>query len=502
MKVIKIEVIMSRLSIAILAIAAGLVLIPACNKKTVKQHQESTQSKASVAVVAEKEFPSYVYQEAPIKTSTPLYWDWSLINEQNLQFPEHFLWGVGTSAHQVEGNCTNNDWCLWEETGNVEEKTGTACDHWNRYEEDIALMQSLGINTFRFSVEWSKIEPEQGKINQAVLDHYEDVCKALIKAGIKPVITLHHYTSPKWFALKGGFENQENISHFVKFAAIVFERLQSYVHLWLTFNSPTSYVARCYYKQMAYPGGKPSMQRAQEVLKNVLEAHVQTYHALKTLEGGTSSHIGILHNIYQVEPGSGWFDGMGCKAARSLFDENVYNFFTKGEVKISVPFTAKLKYSNKLAPQSLDFIGLNYYSHGLMQSRDVTTYPGETITDNPIYTIYPEGLYRAIVDISTHLAKPLNIPIYVTENGISTSSEADRELFFKRYLYALSQAINEGHDVRGYIVWSLMDNYEWGTYSKKYGLCAIDYATQKRSLKPGAQYYIDVINKFNKEIIA
>lgn len=484
-------------------IACAIVMVPACNKKKPVPPSTTELSTPIVeqTISTQKKKSSYTYQPAPVKNSAPLYWDWSLIDEQQVSFPEDFLWGVATSAHQVEGNCTHNDWCLWEADGNVQEITGAACDHWNRYKEDIALMKSLGINTFRFSIEWSKIEPKPGIINQEALAHYEDVCKELVSAGIKPLVTLHHYTSPAWFALKGGFEEEDNVTHFVNFATIVFERLHPYVHAWLTFNSPTSYVARCYYKKMAYPGGKASMQRAQEVLKNILNAHVQTYHTLKQLDGGATSRIGILHNIYQVEPGTGWFDSMGCKAARSLFDENVYQFFTTGTVKISVPFTAKISYRNPQAPQSLDFIGLNYYSHGLMQNRDVAAYPGDAPTDNEIYTIYPEGLYRAIVDISDNLAKPLGIPIYITENGISTSNEKDRELFFKRYLYALSQALHEGHDVRGYIVWSLMDNYEWGTYQKKYGLCSVDYATQKRSLKPGSQYYIDVIKNHSKEIV-
>lgn len=485
-------------------IACAMILLPACNrKKSNTTHPEATTPLVAIkSTVTDQKVPLYVYRPAVVKSTTPLYWDWAAMNETAINFPQNFLWGVATSAHQVEGNCTTNDWCLWEADGNAPEITGAACDHWNRYKEDIALMKSLGITTFRFSVEWSKIEPKPGIIDTAALDHYEDVCKELVAAGIKPLVTLHHYTSPAWFALQGGFEEEENSAHFVKFATVVFKRLHPYVYAWLTFNSPTSYVARCYYKQMAYPGGKASMQRAQEVLKNILNTHVQTYHALKQLDGGAASRIGILHNIYQVEPGSGWFDSMGCKAARSLFDENVYSFFTTGQVKVTVPFTAKLKYSNPQAPQSLDFIGLNYYSHGLMQNRDVAAYPGDVPTDNDIYTIYPEGLYRAVVDISENLAKPLGIPIYITENGISTTSEHDRELFFKRYLFALSQAINEGHDVRGYIVWSLMDNYEWGTYSKKYGLCSVDYATQKRSLKPGSQYYIDVIKNHTKENIA
>ena len=431
----------------------------------------------------------------PILQENPLYWDWDQIDSKALSFPKDFIWGVATSAHQVEGSC-NNDWTAWE-LDNVTTPTGKACDHWNRYKTDIQLIKDLGVNSYRFSVEWSKIEPQPGVFDQNALDHYKDLCIELSKQKIKPFLTLHHYTSPAWFAERGGFEKPENIHYFVRFCSKVFETLHPFIYRWITFNSPTSYVARAYHEKMAPPGVE-NMQLMQEVLKNILEAHVQVYHTLKELPQGKDAQIGILHNIYHIEPASSW-DSWGASMARSLFDTNVYEFFTTGVFNVSIPFKVSLKHCNKKAIGALDFVGLNYYSHGIIKNFNVTACKQELATLNDMYTIYPEGLYRAIVDISQNLAKPLNIPIYITENGIATDNEQHRELFFKRYLFALSQAIKEGYDVRGYIVWSLMDNYEWGSYQKPYGIYKVDFATQERTRegRQGAQYFLDIVQQFS-----
>ncbi len=424
----------------------------------------------------------------------PLYWDWSTIDTQQIYFPDTFLWGAATSAQQVEGNCTNNDWNIWEQN-HADTKTGIACDQWNRYTDDIQLLKKIGLNSYCFSIEWSKIEPQRGIFDEDALEHYEDLCKELIKQGIKPIITLHHYTNPLWFTKLGGFEHEKNICHFIRYCKKVFERLYPYAHLWLTFNAPTSYVARAYHAGL-YPPGTENMQLMQEVLKNMLEAHVQTYHALKKI--APAATIGIGHNIYQVEPKNFW-DIPGCATANTLFHENFYRFFRTGDFKVSVPFKANVKHYNDAASRSLDFIGLSYYSHGLMSGFDVDAYPGDQKTQMKIYTVYPEGFYRAIQELTKELAQPLNIPIYVTETGIATNNEAQRELFFKRYLFALSYAISTGCPVKGCMVWTLTDNYEWGSYDYNYGLFGINFETLERDKEPraGAQYFIDVVRGFS-----
>jgi len=436
--------------------------------------------------------------------SAVLRWDWSAINVYAIDFPQSFIFGVGTSSYQVEGDCTNNQWCEHEcttcdENGalHMPEPSGKACDHWNRYKEDVQLIKNINANAYRLSIEWSKVEPQEGVFDEAALQHYVDVCDALRAKGIKIMITIYHYTIPIWFARKGGFEKEQNIKDYVRFAAKMFETLHDKVDLWLTFNSPVGYALPSYYQGLK-PPYKKNMKLAIEVLKNVLEAHVQAYKKLKSMPGGQQSRIGILKNIYQLDPVSKWdilarlWAYMGNKVA----NKTVYRFFTTGTFSVNIPFKIHVKHKNMDAPQSLDFIGLSYYSHAGVKGTKIAAYPGETATLNKRYTIYPEGFYRAIKELSNKVAKKLNIPIYVTENGIAAVQEQDRDLFLKRYIYAMSQAIADGHDVRGYFHWSLMDNYEWGKYTKRYGLYHVDFGTQKRTLKPSAQHFVDVATEF------
>lgn len=416
-------------------------------------------------------------------------WNWSEPEITNVSFPQQFIWGAGTSALQVEGNCTNTSWATAEQTGAFESCAGIACDHWNRYKEDIQLLASIGLTAYRFSVEWSKIEPHKGIFDEEALQHYQDVVDTLVGHGIKPIITLHHYTDPRWFADEGGFEQPENIHYFVAFARKVIDRLQPHgVYLWLTFNSPDGYAARGYL-QATQPPFKRSMALMAEVYKNVLEAHVLTYRTIKPLYGQQIT-IGIMKNILQLDPYNAYnpLDLLACNIGTDLTDTSFFTFFTQGTFNIWIPWLVNCSHTNRDAIGALDCIGLNYYSHSYMRTFKPTAGADEEKTDNPNYVVYPEGMYRALMTVNDKIAQPLGIPIYVTENGIATTSDEQRDRFLKRYIYAIYRAMQEGVPVKGYLYWSLLDNYEWGSYTKKYGLYAVDFLSQKRTLKPSAAY--------------
>lgn len=449
----------------------------------------------------------YYYRAA--QAYKPLKWDWSSLDYQKpQQFPKGFLWGTATSAHQVEGYCTNNTWAAWEkevdETGKprVESRSGIACDHWNRYKDDIQLMKELGVNAYRFSIEWSKIEPQEGTFNEEALQHYQDVCQELVDNGIQPCITLHHYTDPLWFMNKFGFEKSENIKHYVNYTTTVIKRLHRFNPLWFTFNSPDGYAAQGYLT-CTKPAGrlvpKKDMQLCSEVYKNLLEAHVQTYRAIKADKDYKTARIGILKNMFQLDPYSIYnpLDILACTMGKKVVDTCFYDFFTTGKFKTYIPLKISMDHSNPQAIGALDFVGINYYSHGCMKNFKVVAHADEETTNNERYTMYAEGLYRAIKEMSGHVAQRFNIPLYITENGVATDDTKEgnikRDLFLKKYLFALSQAIKDGFDVRGYMYWSFMDNYEWGGYTKKYGIYKVDFTTQERTLKPGSQFYIDTI---------
>ncbi len=430
-------------------------------------------------------------------------WPWDQIDTTHTSFPKGFSWGAATASYQVEGNCENNWSYCDEQLKQINPDhipADIACDHWHTYKDDIRLLKEAGLDTFRFSCAWEKIEPQEGIFNQEALDHYVDVCKTCLEHGIKPVVTLYHYTEPIWFYNKGGFEREENITYFVRYCQKLFEHLHPYVHLWFTFNAPSGVAYKGWLKGMM-PPFKKNMQQAVEVLYNVLESHVQIYQAFKSMPGGNDAKIGFLKNIMQVDPLQPYnpLDILAAHMAYTLADKCIYEFFRTGKFEVWIPTKAYIKRENKAAPHSLDFIGLNYYTHTYIHNFAMGAKPEEIKLDNGRNVLYGEGLYRAIKSLSENIAKPLNIPIYVTENGASTSNMDHRKLFFERYLFALSKAIEDGYDVRGYINWALMDNYSWGTYHRKYGIYAVDFESPEltRTLKqdPGTQYLLSAVNK-------
>lgn len=455
-------------------------------------------------VLAAKQLSATDYG-AVTKEHRDYYWDWDCIDTSKISFDPAFLFGVGTSAYQTEGDCTNTDWHAWEQQkdqqGNacVQDKSGLACDHWNKYKEDVLLLKQIGAGIYRLSLAWDKIQPTEHTFDQAAIDHYKDVVRELHKHGIKVLIGFHHYTDPAWFAQKGGFEHEDNIAYFVNFCTHVvqaFAQDKLDVDMWTVFNSPEGYAFHKYFIGDFPPGIKGDKQLTLSVLKNMCEAHVQVYNAAKKIN--PQAYIGLLKNIMQVDPYRPWhpLDVFAADIAAKMTDECQFSFFTTGRFSAKIPFEAaafmvNVEHNNDAAPGSFDFVGLNYYSHTYMKNMAKTPHPDEIATENPNYTIYPEGLYRAINLVSDRLCAPAQaltgkeIPVYVTENGVAHDDPLVRKQFFERYLYAIDKTIKEGRNVKGYIYWSFMDNYEWGSYGKKYGLVHVDFndPERKRTIK-------------------
>ena len=435
-----------------------------------------------------------------------LRWDWNVIDESKLKFPKSFFWGTATASHQVEGNCTNNNWHSWENStddkGNSRiknnQKAGIACDHWNKHEEDILLLKELGVTHYRLSFEWSKIEPSKGIYNKEALQHYNKVIDALIENGITPYVTLHHFTNPIWFDDLGGFENEKNTIYFISYCKKVFEIYSDRIKNWCTINEPEVYSVMGYFSGV-FPPGKKDAQLTALVHRNLLIAHTKVYHELKKLPNGDISNIGLVKNIMQFDPSRRWhlFDWIACRLTDIVYNQMALSYLKFGKIKISIPFFINLSYLNKNAIKSTDFFGLNYYSHVHLKFQFdkheffVNTYPdGDIMTDMP-YTIYPEGLYRAINTVRT-----IEKPIIITENGIADSKDNRRSMFIRRYVYAVNKAINENADVKGYFYWSLMDNFEWAEgYDMKFGLYEVNFENQKRTLRKGSEEFIKIVNE-------
>jgi len=433
-------------------------------------------------------------------------WDWENINTKDMYFPKNFLWGTATAAHQVEGFNTNNNWYRWEHSFDQNgksrihnsDKSGEAADHWNVYKQDINLMKNIGANAYRFSVEWSKIMPTINKINQDAIDHYREVCIALIDSGLVPVVTLHHFTHPLWFEDMGGFEKEENIKYFLEFSELIFNELSDVVQYWCTINEPAVYVSQGYFNGV-FPPGKKDPLIAGEVMKNLLYAHTDVYHLLKSLKNGDKSQIGLVKNITQFDPLRRWhvLDWYFSEILNDIFTNSTIDLLLNGEFRFYLPGMADLSYKNTKAIKALDFIGLNYYSRwhvkGHLNPNEPFTFEKrkqDIQTDMP-YSIYPEGFYKALNTVSK-----LEMPIIVTENGIADDKDDRRKLFINRYLYALFQAMQDGLVVNGYFYWSLMDNFEWAEgYSMKFGLYEVDFSSQDRKLRDGSQAYKEIINR-------
>jgi len=449
----------------------------------------------------------FIHCLSTIPLSAVTYWNWQNISLNAISFPQSFEWGTTSLAHEVEGYAKTSTWYAWQpytlDNGKpfVATRSGNPCKHKKHYKKDIELMKSIGLTTYCFSLDWSRIEPEQGTFDEQELNSYLELCTELTRNNIIPIVILKSHCDPLWFGYIGGFEKEKNSALFERYCLKVYQHLSPVVSRWVTFWAPEAYAMLGYLAGTIPPGIK-SLRSAAQVLKNELEAHVNVYKAIKDTHNGKSHHIGIIKHIHPLEPWHVW-DRASCYIARMLTNDLFYTFFTTGNFSIKIPLPGKsgawITHINTFAPKSLDFIGINYYGHGYMKNLvNHVSNPSEIPTDVDGITIYPEGLYFGIKDVAINLAHKLDIPIYITQNGIATNDESIRDLYLKRHIYALSQALKDGYNVKGYCYYSLLDCFSWGSYEKRFGLCSVDRTTFDRTLKKGANYYCDIIKKYRK----
>ena len=415
--------------------------------------------------------------------------DWSTIELQDVHFPESFAWGVATASHQIEGRNTNN-WSQFEDTKDLQ-RSGDACDHWNRWKTDFDLIENLGVNHYRFSLEWSRIESVEGVWDDSAIEQYSNMIDNLISRNIEPMVTLHHFSHPTWFEDKGGFANAENVDYWIRFSEKMYSELGDRVKWWCTINEPAVFTSMGYVLG-EFPPGKRSFKLTRAVARNMMTAHARCYRALKSMPGGESAQIGLVKNINIFDPYRRWNLLHWFQA--KLLDEMFNRCWIRG-LKTGKFRAPSSLLSSKIdgLKNSSDFIGVNYYTHLLTTPFMPTTVeidplirPWETRTDFR-YPMYAEGLHR-----SFHMVKSLNIPIYVTENGVADDDDDLRPEHIRRHLWLTSKAIEEGLDIRGFYHWSLMDNFEWAEgYTQRFGLYHVNYDTQERTLKESGKLYAD-----------
>lgn len=412
-----------------------------------------------------------------------------LLNGQ--AFPPNFMWGVATASHQIEGGNTNN-WTRFEPTSKSGQSSGIACDHWNRKEQDIELIQNLNVTHYRFSLEWSRIEPRMGEWNEDAIAWYSDLVDRLLDRGIQPMVTLHHFTNPLWWEDLGAFEKESNIVYWIRFSSKMFEVLSDRVEWWCTINEPAVYASMGYILG-EFPPGERSFKKTRRVSLNLMRAHAKCYRTLKSMSNGSTTRIGLVKNINIFDPYRRWnpLHRFQAKILDGMFNRCWITGLKTGRFK--APSSLRSVSIDGLKGSS-DFIGVNYYTHLLatpfMPTKveiDPLIRPWEERTDFR-YPMYAEGLKRAFEMVAS-----LNLPMIVTENGVADDDDDMRPEHVRRHLQITSEAIADGHEILGFYHWSLMDNFEWAEgYEQCFGLYHVDFETQKRTLRNSGALYASI----------
>lgn len=394
--------------------------------------------------------------------------------------PKGFLWGTAISAHQSEGNNTASDsWML--ETSQptaFADPSGDACDSYHRYEEDLDIAAGLGLNCYRFGIEWARIEPAEGMFSQAALDHYVRVLEACHARKLLPMVTFNHFTVPLWFAMRGGFEVADGADLFARFCARATDRLGPLIGMASTFNEANIVLLRKVLPRFASDAAAANARAMiaaaakrtnspkfsamlfgdpDRISDVMLDAHAKGYAAIKASAGDFPVGVTLsMQEVQGVGPGN-----LAAQAERTMYG---------GWIE---------------AARRSDFIGVQTYSRlridstGLMKPE-----PGVPVTDMG-YENYPSAIGACIRYAARHIGRP----VYLTETGIGTSDDAERIAFIKATMDEVSRCIDDGIEVKGYLYWSLLDNFEWTSgYAKKFGLVAVDRTTFRRTPKPSARY--------------
>lgn len=400
------------------------------------------------------------------------------------KFPAGFHWGAASASYQVEGGIENTDWAQAACEGRVP-VCGIACDHYRRYATDFDLAASLGHNAHRFSIEWARIEPEEGKFDAAAIEHYRDVLKALHVRGLIPFVTLWHFTLPLWFAQRGGFERPDAPEIFARYCAFVVRELGDLCHHFSTINEPSVYGSNGWlrgswppFKRFALTdlvaitnSGRQHEARADKgigqffmwrrVMKNLAKSHNAAYSAIKAVNPEVD--VNFVHHVI-------------------VFDSNKNPF---NQLKAWIANYSWTHVFMRRTAGHYDSIGLNYYFY--TQFGDTRTWK-KTDMD---WNFAPEKIYDALM-----ILKRYKKPVVVCEAGLADADDSDRAEYITKQVAATWRAMQDGVDVRGHIYWSLFDNYEWALgFEKRFGLIAIDYTSLERTIRPSAYVYKKIIEQ-------
>lgn len=381
-------------------------------------------------------------------------------------FPDRFLWGASVAAHQVEGNNVLSDFWQAEHDGSwgLEDRSGDACDSYHRWEEDLDLVQELGLNSYRFSLEWARIMPTPEHPSRAELAHYRRIITACLARDITPVVTLHHFTNPVWLRHEGGWKSTRAVRHFARYVSEVLPILDGVA--WVcTINEPNMLsLMTARHNQHQENSRKGHLPRPDpQVTQALIDAHHAAQDLLSDLPGVKTGWTVANQNVQDHGAGP------ARTAEISRIIDDTYLDVAKED----------------------DFVGVQAYSRLRVGSEGIA-WPNDQDRRTMIgWEFYPQALEDAIRHTATRVGD--GTAILVTENGIATEDDDERIEYTEQALLGLQRALCDGIDVRGYLHWSLLDNFEWGSWRPKFGLVSVDRDTFQRTIKPSARWYADVV---------
>jgi beta-glucosidase len=401
-----------------------------------------------------------------------------------------FILGAATSHHQIEGGL-DNDWTEWEKQtvdGEPTIKNGddssVAADSWNRWPEDVAALETLGANGYRMGISWSRLQPSPDAWDQAAADRYRDMFTALNDRGIRPMVTIYHFTLPRWVADEGGWEWDGAPAAFEDFARRAGEAFGDQIDWWVTLNEPNVLAIQAYSFGAWAPGVKDDMVRATNVYAGQLRGHALASAALRAADttdadgDGEATQIGIAHHVRLPQPASSYaLDTALAAATNDYINDVVPRAITTGRLFLEVPGSITIDEQVPNMEGSCDWLGINYYERTYIRA-DLsvatlsTQYQAEGAETTDLgWEVSPESLYHLLIRMDRY-----GLPLYITENGLADDDDDQRASYLRSHLYAVYRAIEDGADVKGYLHWALIDNFEWAEgYEGLFGLFSIDF---------------------------
>jgi beta-glucosidase len=413
--------------------------------------------------------------------------------QSGMRFPSGFTFGVSTAAYQVEGHI-ENDWSDWERSGKLKDpnhRCGQSVDHWNRFSDDLNLIRDVGASAYRLSLEWARVEPKQGEFDEAAIDGYRTRLLQMKAKGIRPVVTLHHFTHPAWFHAYSPWHDPKCLETFRRYAKVCAKILHGLDCTVITFNEPMVLLLGGYLQGLIPPGiadGKKAML----ALGNIGRCHAIAREEILSHCGKIP--FGISQNMLSFAPDRAWhpLDRAITRLAAHNYNHAFMEALITGKLRINMPGVATTNVALPQLRDSIDFVGMNYYTRAhirFITKKPFVQFQYRDVLKRGLTHIgwedYPEGFLQMLLE-----CKRYGLPVWVTENGIDDRDGGRRSGYLHSHWKQLLEAVNLGVDVRGYLYWSLLDNFEWlEGWVPRFGLYQVDFNTLERKPTAACAYF-------------